>query len=184
MKTQVEKDPYIRMLGLSLVICRNKEGKYLGVKENNNKGWWLPGGKVDLPETFFDAALREAKEEAGIDIELKGILRIEYNIHGFGDNIYDAKFNVHNEKYKMIKIIFYAEPKDDNQKPKSVADNHTEEARWLTLEEIKELESVPSGWRGAELYDWGKYLDEGGTIFPLSVFAVEGSDIQFISQAK
>lgn len=30
----------------ALVICRNKQGKYLCVKENENMGWWIPGGKV------------------------------------------------------------------------------------------------------------------------------------------
>lgn len=30
----------------ALGICRNHEGKFLCVKENMNKGWWVPGGKV------------------------------------------------------------------------------------------------------------------------------------------
>lgn len=51
-------------------------------------GWWLPGGKlsfhiqllklIEPPEKFEAAAIREAKEEGGIDIDLKGILRFEY----------------------------------------------------------------------------------------------------------
>lgn len=42
----------------ALVICRNNSGKYLIVKENNNKGWWIPGGKVENGEDFIDAAVR------------------------------------------------------------------------------------------------------------------------------
>lgn len=30
----------------SVLVVRNKEGKFLCVKETGNKGWWLPGGKV------------------------------------------------------------------------------------------------------------------------------------------
>ena len=33
---------------------------------------------IEPPETFEQAAIREAKEESGIDIILKGILRFEY----------------------------------------------------------------------------------------------------------
>jgi 8-oxo-dGTP pyrophosphatase MutT (NUDIX family) len=68
------------MLGLSLIVCRNKQGKYLAVNESRNRGWWLPGGRVDPPESFHEAAIRETLEEAGIHVELKGVLRIEYNI--------------------------------------------------------------------------------------------------------
>ena len=57
----------------SVAIVRNKEGKYLAVNETRNRGWWVPAGFVDAGETFMDGALRETKEEAGIDIELKGI---------------------------------------------------------------------------------------------------------------
>ena len=56
------------MLGISLVICRNKKGQYLTVKESGNRGWWLPGGLVDPPESFQQAAIRETIEEAGIDV--------------------------------------------------------------------------------------------------------------------
>lgn len=32
------------------------------------KGWCLPGGKLDFGENFFEAAIRETKEETGLDI--------------------------------------------------------------------------------------------------------------------
>jgi len=73
----MEQSQALPMLGLSLTIVRNKEGKWLTVKENRNRGWWIPGGKVDPPEDFITSAVREVKEEAGIDVIIKGILRIE-----------------------------------------------------------------------------------------------------------
>ena len=43
----------------AIVLCRNKESKFLCTKQNQNKGWWLTGGKVEVGETFLSTALRE-----------------------------------------------------------------------------------------------------------------------------
>jgi len=158
---------YFTMLGITLVVCRNSQGKWLAVKETKNRGWWLPGGRVDPPENFFQAALREVKEEAGIDVILKGILRVEYNIGS--------------RNYERVKVIFYAEPKDEqNQKLKSIPDLESEEARWVSIPELLELQKGSPGWRGPELYEWASYLEEGGAIYPLSILAEEGSNVQFL----
>ena len=50
------------------------------------------------------AAVRECMEEAGIDIELKGVIAVEHRL--FSES-----------GYKM-RVIFYAEPRDPNQIPK------------------------------------------------------------------
>jgi ADP-ribose pyrophosphatase YjhB (NUDIX family) len=155
------------MLGISLVACRNNEGKWLIIRETDNRGWWLPGGLVDPPETFKKAAIRETIEEAGVEVEIKGILRLEYNI--------EAKDN-----YQRMKVIYYAEPVSGNATPKSKADSESEEAKWFTLKEIEELKSQKPGWRGPELYVWPKYVEDGGIIYPLGVMDYEGAEVKLL----
>ena len=85
------KEDQPSILGIALIICRNPlTGKYLAVYEKN-KTWWVPGGRVDAPESFSDGARRECIEEAGINVELKGILRIEQSGGGYNMNRLKSK---------------------------------------------------------------------------------------------
>lgn len=58
------------------VVCGvviEREGKYLLVQErqpNAYKKWNLPAGHVDEGETLEQAAIREATEECGLDVEI------------------------------------------------------------------------------------------------------------------
>lgn len=54
-------------------VVIEKDGRYLLVQEGNPKvygKWNLPAGHVDKGETPRQAAVREAKEETGLDVEL------------------------------------------------------------------------------------------------------------------
>ena len=68
---------------------------------------WLPGGRVDPGETTESAALRETEEEAGVKIELKGILKIEYRAFRFEDDTYR---HTPEDDYNRMRVIYYGEP--------------------------------------------------------------------------
>ena len=114
-------------MGVGAVIVQ--DGKLVlirrGVEPDKGK-WSIPGGGVELGETVGDAAVREAKEECGLDIEL------------FEDRPMDALDKmVPGEKgrlkYHYVLLQFLARPKGGTLKPTSDAT----EARWVLLEEVE-----------------------------------------------
>jgi 8-oxo-dGTP diphosphatase len=52
------------------IIIELKDGIVLIERKNRPHGWALPGGFVDYGESLESAAIREAKEETGLDVEL------------------------------------------------------------------------------------------------------------------
>jgi len=84
---QVTVDIIIEVAGGGIVLIKRK---------NPPLGWALPGGFVDYGETLENAAGREAKEETGLDIVLKG------QFHSYSDPARDPRFHT-------ISTVFIAE---------------------------------------------------------------------------
>ena len=145
MNTKKPKKQQFSKVHFGIVICRNpKTQKWLAVDESKNRGWWVPGGGVDKNETFAAGALRECIEEAGVEVELKGVLKCEHFVDD-GNSVW-------------MRVVFYAEPKDHDVIPKQVADKESVGAAWLTLDEFKAKDHI----RGNELIQWASYIEKGG----------------------
>ncbi len=52
------------------IIIETGDGIVLIERKNPPHGWALPGGFVDYGESFEEAAVREAREETGLEVEL------------------------------------------------------------------------------------------------------------------
>jgi phosphatase NudJ len=135
-----------------LVAVRNGRRLLLVREASHGQNWWLPAGRVEPGETFEAAALRETQEEAGVAVRLDGLLRIERSLVEGG---------------ARLRIVFTAVQRDDAP-PKSVADDHSLEARWFTPDEIAALPL-----RGREPLAIARYLEGGGQVFPLSLLTAE-----------
>src|SRR3989344_4515545 len=121
----------------NLVLCANvfirKDGKYLLMKRSSEKKY-APnkihpfGGKIDNDENPFDGAVREIKEEVGIDIDN---LKLESVILELTD-----------EKDLPVNWLIFHFSAD--YKSGDVKSNDEGEAIYLTPDEIKSSELFPS----------------------------------------
>ncbi|HEU5156033.1 MAG TPA: NUDIX domain-containing protein [Streptosporangiaceae bacterium] len=58
------------------VIVTNDAGDILMIRRSDNDNWAVPGGAIDLGESVAQAAIRETKEETGVDCEITGLVGI------------------------------------------------------------------------------------------------------------
>jgi 8-oxo-dGTP pyrophosphatase MutT (NUDIX family) len=60
-------------------IVTDDQGRILLVKRRDNTLWALPGGGHDIGETIADTAVREVKEETGLDVEITSLVGVYTN---------------------------------------------------------------------------------------------------------
>ena len=110
-----------------------KEGKILTIKRGQEPGrgkWSIPGGRVELGETTFEAAVREVREECSIEVEIERVLDSVDNI------IRDEDGRI---KYHFVIIDLLARYVGGEIKAQSDA----EECRWVTPQELIKLDLTP-----------------------------------------
>ncbi|HUH01363.1 MAG TPA: NUDIX domain-containing protein [Kofleriaceae bacterium] len=139
-----------------LVVVR-KGDRFLVVHERKHgQLWYLPAGRVEPGESFAAAAQRETLEEAGIPIHLEGVARIEHSPRPDGSR---------------LRVIFVARPADDTA-PKTIPDDESLEARWVTLEELAALPQ-----RGAEMIRLFHDIARGAPLYPMDLIGTEGQPL-------
>ena len=106
---------------------------------------WLPlGGHVELDEDPEQAALREAKEESGLEVELLGE-RPPTTGPGTRALIAPRFLDIHriNDIHQHIGMMYWARPKRGSGAPAAVpklATNEHHDIRWCSIEELDKLQ--------------------------------------------
>ena len=106
-----------------------KDEEYLLVKRANepDRGEWdIPGGFLELDETFEEGAVRELEEETGVQINQEGI------------EILDT-LGFHRGEHHVVGVVFHTEV---DEIPDVEAGDDAAEAQFWRLEEFDDSEEV------------------------------------------
>ncbi|MFD4259922.1 NUDIX domain-containing protein [Streptomyces sp. NPDC058534] len=123
------------------VVVVDDTGRILLQRRVDNGMWALPGGAMNIGESLPECAVREAREETGIDVEVVGIVGTYSNPrHVFA---YDD-----GEVRQEFSICFLARPVGGQP---AVSDESTE-VRWFDPSAVADLPMV-SGVR-KRVDDW------------------------------
>ena len=100
---------------------------------------WLPiGGHIELDEDPEIAALREAKEESGLDVELIGE-RPPTTSPGTRALIAPRFLDIHriSDTHEHIGMIYWARLKDSNEVKLATEEHH--DIRWCSRDDLEKL---------------------------------------------
>ena len=78
-------------------FIQDEHGKILMIRRTDNDYYSIPGGQLELGETLAQAAVREVREETGIDAEVTGVIGLYSNpnhVIAYGDGEVRQEFSI------------------------------------------------------------------------------------------
>lgn len=131
--------PYIHdKIDFTVEVFIVYNNKVLLRKHDKYKLWMSVGGHIELNEDPNEAAIREVKEEVGLEIELYRNPKLpKINSSGCKDIIRPVFMNRHkiNNKHEHVTFVFFA--KSTNDKIKLSEKEKTDECKWFSFEELE-----------------------------------------------
>ena len=108
------------------VVVVNDAGELLMIRRTDNDNWAVPGGAIDLGESVAQAAVRETREESGIECEITGIVGI------YSDPKHVLLYTSNGEVRQEFSIVLTAQPLSGQPTPSS----ESSEVRWVPVSEV------------------------------------------------
>jgi ADP-ribose pyrophosphatase YjhB (NUDIX family) len=108
------------------VVVTNDEGEVLLIRRSDNDNWAVPGGAVDLGESVAEAAIRETREESGIDCQITGLVGI------YSDPRHVILYTSDGEVRQEFSILLTARLTGGHPTPSS----ETSDVRWVGIGEL------------------------------------------------
>jgi ADP-ribose pyrophosphatase YjhB (NUDIX family) len=110
------------------VVVVNDAGEILMIRRTDNDNWAVPGGAIDLGESVGQAAVRETREESGIECEITGIVGI------YSDPKHVLLYTSNGEVRQEFSIVLTARPLSGQPTPSS----ESSEVRWVSVSDVRE----------------------------------------------
>ena len=111
------------------VVVSNDADEILLIRRSDNDNWALPGGAIDLGESAAQAAVRETREETGIECEVTGLVGI------YTDPKHIILYTSNGEARQEFSIVLTARPIGGEP---TTSDESTE-VRWVAPTEAQML---------------------------------------------
>jgi ADP-ribose pyrophosphatase YjhB (NUDIX family) len=108
------------------VVVVNDAGEILMIRRTDNDNWAVPGGAIDLGESVAQAAVRETREESGIECEITGIVGI------YSDPKHVLLYTSNGEVRQEFSIVLAAQPLSGQPTPSS----ESSEVRWVPVSAV------------------------------------------------
>ena len=108
------------------VVVVNDADEILMIRRTDNDNWAIPGGAIDLGESVAQAAVRETREESGIECEITGIVGI------YSDPKHVLLYTSNGEVRQEFSIVLTAQPLSGQPTPSS----ESSEVRWVPVSEV------------------------------------------------
>jgi 8-oxo-dGTP pyrophosphatase MutT (NUDIX family) len=113
------------------VLPVDEQGRILLARHaGHTDGWGTVGGAVDPGESSAEAAVREAREEIGVDIRLVRLLTV------LGGPDYEITYP-NGDRVAYVPAVYEAEIIDGNPSP---SDGELSELAWLTPAELETVQ--------------------------------------------
>lgn len=136
----------------ALVVVRSGD-RFLVLRERKHgQLWYLPAGRIEPGETIEAGAVREVREETGVPVVLTGILKVQHTLVPSG---------------ARLRVLYLARPADETP-PRATPNEHSLEARFVTL---AELEALPL--RGPEVRAIFAWVAGGAAVYPMDLLGTE-----------
>jgi ADP-ribose pyrophosphatase YjhB (NUDIX family) len=108
------------------VVVVNDAGDVLMIQRSDNGNWAVPGGAIDLGESMTQAAVRETREETGIECRVTGIVGI------YTDPKHVILYTSNGEARQEFSILLTAVPVGGELATSS----ESSEVRWVPRDEL------------------------------------------------
>ena len=86
-----------RLVPSASAVISDDQGRLLLAKRTDNRLWTIPGGTMKPGESIAETAVREVKEETGLDVEvvsLVGVYSNPYHVVEYSDGEVRQQFSV------------------------------------------------------------------------------------------